>query len=373
MVPAIPPPGEFVIDPSRSEIAFSAKHQFGLGTVHGRFALRSGTIDLADPATASRVAAVADAGSFASGGGTRDRKVLSATFLDAARHPDIGFASTGAEVDAAGTWQLHGTLSARGVAAPVVFTVIKAQTSDDELTLTATATVDRYAHGITALKGLAGRYLRLTATIRAQRTPSRPAPAAPHSEGQHHVSTPKIGIILGSTRPGRNGKAVADWILDQAGARTAAEYELVDLLDFPLPHLDEAIPPSMGQYQGEHTKAWAAKIAEFDGFIFVSPEYNHSTSGVLKNAIDYLYAEWNNKAAAFVSYGALGGARAIEHLRAIASELQIAHVRQQLSFSLFTDFENFSVFKPADLHNASATTLFDQLEAWTVALKTVRG
>lgn len=376
MVTAVPPPGEFVIDPSRSEIAFSAKHQFGLGTVHGGFALRSGTIDLAEPATGSRVAAVADAGSFASGSGPRDQKVLSATFLDVARHPDISFASTSAAVDAAGTWQLHGVLTARGVAAPVVFTVIEAQTSDDELALTATATVDRYAHGITALKGLAGRYLRLTATIRAQRTPpppSRPASAVPHSEGQHQVSTPKIGVILGSTRPGRNGKAVADWVLDQAGARTAAEYELVDLADFPLPHLDEAMPPSMGQYQGEHTKAWAAKIAEFDGFIFVSPEYNHSTSGVLKNAIDYLYGEWNNKAAAFVSYGALGGSRAIEHLRAIASELQIAHVRQQLSFSLFTDFENFSVFKPADLHDAAAVTLFDQLEAWTVALKTVRG
>ncbi|WP_034272627.1 NAD(P)H-dependent oxidoreductase [Actinospica robiniae] len=186
------------------------------------------------------------------------------------------------------------------------------------------------------------------------------------------MSTPKIGVILGSTRPGRNGKQVADWILDRASARIAAEYELIDLLDYPLPHLDEAVPPSMGQYQGEHTKLWAAKIAEFDGFIFVSPEYNHSTSGVLKNAIDYLYAEWNNKAAAFVSYGSLGGARAIEHLRAIASELQIAHVRQQLSFSLFTDFENFSIFKPAGQHDAAATALFDQLESWTAALKTVR-
>jgi NAD(P)H-dependent FMN reductase len=117
----------------------------------------------------------------------------------------------------------------------------------------------------------------------------------------------KIAIILGSTRPGRNGKAVADWVTAKAASRTAADYELVDLIDHPLPHIDEAIPPSVGQYAGEHTKAWAETIGAFDGFIFVSPEYNHSTSGVLKNAIDYLYAEWNNKAAAFVSYGALGG------------------------------------------------------------------
>ncbi|OZC73596.1 NADPH-dependent FMN reductase [Rhodococcus sp. 06-462-5] len=183
----------------------------------------------------------------------------------------------------------------------------------------------------------------------------------------------KIAVILGSTRPGRNGKAVADWVLAQATGRTSADYALVDLLDFPLPHLDEAAPASMGQYANGHTKAWAAEIAKYDGFIFVTPEYNHSTSGVLKNAIDYLYAEWNNKAAGFVSYGGLGGARAIEHLRGIASELQIAHVRQQLSFSFFTDFENFSTFAPEPRHGAGAGVLFDQVESWAGALKTVRG
>lgn len=186
------------------------------------------------------------------------------------------------------------------------------------------------------------------------------------------MSELKIAVILGSTRPGRRGKAVADWVLEQAATRSDASYELVDLVDYPLPHLDEAVPPSMGAYAGDHTKAWAAKIAGYDAFVFVSPEYNHSTSGVLKNAIDYLYREWNNKAAAFVSYGSLGGARAIEHLRGIASELQIAHVRTQLSFSLFTDFENFSVFKPGPQHTTGATAMFDQLESWATALKTVR-
>jgi NAD(P)H-dependent FMN reductase len=186
------------------------------------------------------------------------------------------------------------------------------------------------------------------------------------------MSDLRIAVILGSTRPGRNGKPVADWVLEQAAGRSAT-YELVDLADFPLPHLDEAVPPSAGQYANDHTKAWAAKIAKYDGFVFVSPEYNHSTSGVLKNAIDYLYAEWNNKAAAFVSYGSLGGARAIEHLRAISSELQIAHVRQQLSFSLFTDFENFSTFAPGPQHTDAAQAMFGQLEAWAGALKPLRG
>ncbi|GAA3080498.1 NAD(P)H-dependent FMN reductase [Kribbella aluminosa] len=186
------------------------------------------------------------------------------------------------------------------------------------------------------------------------------------------MSDLKIAVILGSTRPGRNGKAVADWILTQAQQRSGATYELIDLLDYPLPHLDEAVPPAAGQYAGEHTKAWAATIAAYDGFVFVTPEYNHSTSGVLKNAIDYLYAEWNNKAAGFVSYGSLGGARAIEHLRAISAELQIADVRQQLSFSLFTDFENFSTFKPGPQYAEQAAVLFDQLESWAAALQQVR-
>jgi NAD(P)H-dependent FMN reductase len=182
----------------------------------------------------------------------------------------------------------------------------------------------------------------------------------------------RIGIILGSTRPNRNGEQVAKWVYDIAAQRTDAEFELVDLRDYPLPHLDEPLPPSMGQYQNDHTKDWAAKIASFDGFVFVTPEYNHSTSGVLKNAIDYLYAEWNNKAAGFVSYGAVGGARAAEHLRLVAGELQMADVRQQVALSLLTEFENFSVFKPGDYNRAALDTLLDQVIAWSTALAPLR-
>jgi NAD(P)H-dependent FMN reductase len=181
-----------------------------------------------------------------------------------------------------------------------------------------------------------------------------------------------IGIILGSTRPGRNGAQVASWVLDIAQRREDAEFELVDLADYPLPHLDEPIPPSLGQYQNDHTKEWAAKIASFDGFVMVTPEYNHSTSGVLKNAIDYLYAEWNNKAVGFVSYGAVGGARAAEHLRLVAAELQMADVRQQVALSLLTEFENFRVFKPGDYNLAALTTLLDQVVAWSNALAPLR-
>jgi NAD(P)H-dependent FMN reductase len=170
----------------------------------------------------------------------------------------------------------------------------------------------------------------------------------------------RIGVILGSTRPNRNGEQVARWVLDVVSQRRDAEFELVDLRDYPLPHLDEPLPPSMGQYQNAHTQQWAAKIASFDGFVMVTPEYNHGTSGVLKNAIDYLYAEWNNKAVGFVSYGAVGGARAAEHLRLVAAELQMADVRQQVALPFFTEFENFSVFTPSEFSVQSLSTLLDQ-------------
>lgn len=183
----------------------------------------------------------------------------------------------------------------------------------------------------------------------------------------------KIGIIVGSTRPGRKALAVAEWVLGIASKRGDANYEIIDIADYGLPLLDEAMPPSRGQYALEHTKRWAAKIAELDGFVFVTPEYNHSTSGALKNAIDFIYAEWNNKAAGFVGYGSMGGSRAIEHLRGIMAECQVATVRNQTMLSLFTDFENFTTFKPADMQEGSVSAMLDQLVAWTGAMKTLRG
>jgi NAD(P)H-dependent FMN reductase len=182
----------------------------------------------------------------------------------------------------------------------------------------------------------------------------------------------KIAIILGSTRPNRNGEAVAKWVCEVAKTRSDAESELVDIKDFNLPLLDEPVPPSMGQYSKPHTKAWAAKIGSFDAYVFVTPEYNHGTSGALKNAIDFLFAEWNNKAAGFVSYGSAGGARAVEHLRLILAEVQMATVRNQVLLSLFTDFENFSVFKPGPTKVQSVNDMLDQVIAWGGALRTLR-
>jgi NAD(P)H-dependent FMN reductase len=182
----------------------------------------------------------------------------------------------------------------------------------------------------------------------------------------------RIAIIIGSTRPGRNGEAVAKWVYEIAQKRSDAEFELVDIKDFNLPLLDEPVPPSLGQYSKEHTKVWAAKVDSFDAYVFVTPEYNHGTSAALKNAIDFLFAEWNNKAAGFVSYGGAGGARAVEQLRLVVAEVQIATVRNQVLLSMFTDFENFSVFKPAPQQDQSVNAMLDQVIAWGGALKTLR-
>jgi NAD(P)H-dependent FMN reductase len=127
-----------------------------------------------------------------------------------------------------------------------------------------------------------------------------------------------------------------------------------------------------GQYTHDHTRAWSAKIASFDAFVFVTPEYNHGTCAALKNAIDYLYQEWTNKAAGFIGYGGTMGARAVESLRLVLAELQVATVRTQVGISLFTDFEDFSAFKPAPTHERTLNTMLDQVIAWGGALKGLR-
>lgn len=183
----------------------------------------------------------------------------------------------------------------------------------------------------------------------------------------------RIAIITGSTRPGRNNEAVADWVYRIAKQRKDAEFELVDISNYNLPLLNEPMPPVFGQYAHEHTKAWAEKIESFDAYVFVTPEYNHSVSGALKNAIDYLYREWNNKAAGFVSYGGhAGGARAVEHLRLILAEVMVATVRAQVLLSLLTDFENFRTFKPGPHREKELHAMLDQVIAWGGALEGMR-
>lgn len=175
-----------------------------------------------------------------------------------------------------------------------------------------------------------------------------------------------IGIILGSTRQGRVSPQVGNWVKEIADQRGDANYEIVDIKDFHLPFLGEGT----GQEPG--LKAWSEKLSRLDGFVFIVQEYNHSITAVLKNALDSAREEWNNKAAGIVSYGSTGGARAAEHLRGILGELLVADVRVHPTLSLFTDFENFRTFKPADLHINNVHAMLDQTIAWSRALKTIR-
>lgn len=175
----------------------------------------------------------------------------------------------------------------------------------------------------------------------------------------------KIGIILGSSRPGRVSPQVGEWLKEVADQRADAEYEIVDISQFNLLFFGD---PN-GQMQAMR---WAEKINSLDGFIFVTPEYNHSITAVLKNALDSARKEWYNKAAGIVSYGSSGGTRAAEHLRGILSELQVAHVRTHPALSIFTDFENFEIFKPAKLHIKNVHEMLDQVIQWTKALKSIR-
>jgi NAD(P)H-dependent FMN reductase len=188
----------------------------------------------------------------------------------------------------------------------------------------------------------------------------------------------KIAIILGSTRPGRTGAIVAEWFHQLACRRPECEagevvYELVDVADFELPMFDEPVPPAFGQYEHPHTKAWSEAIASFDGYIFVTAEYNHSIPGALKNAIDFLYHEWGDKAAGFVSYGVdANGVRAIEHLRLVMGELRVADVKGIVSLSIFDDFDDNRALTPRAHVPRQVDALLDQLLRWSGAMKTLR-
>ncbi|WP_431027070.1 NADPH-dependent FMN reductase [Lysinibacillus sp. LZ02] len=180
------------------------------------------------------------------------------------------------------------------------------------------------------------------------------------------MTTLNIGIILGSTREGRVSPQVGKWVKALADKRGDANYTIIDIADFKLPLLGEPGVDASG------AAAWSKAINAQDGFIFIAQEYNHSITGALKNALDYLRDEWNNKAAGIVSYGSVGGARATEHLRGILGELLVADVRVHPALSLFTDFENGNVFKPKDVQADSVNQMLDQLIPWSTALKTIR-
>lgn len=191
---------------------------------------------------------------------------------------------------------------------------------------------------------------------------------------EKEINNMKIGIISGSVREGNNATAVSKWVYDFATKRgdEGVEYEIVNLEDYQMPLLGAKVPAEYQDAANAAVKAWSEKMASFDGYIFITPEYNHALGGALKNALDYLNPELNNKAAAMVGYGSLGGARAHENLRIILAELSVATVHTTTNFSLMADFENMSVFKPNEYHAVNANGMLDDLLLWSKAFQTIR-
>jgi NAD(P)H-dependent FMN reductase len=187
-----------------------------------------------------------------------------------------------------------------------------------------------------------------------------------------------ISVIVGSTRQGRFSEKPAQWIFQHLKQRGDIEARMLDLRDFPMPFFDQAVPPaSPGRppYEHEVVKKWTAAIGASDGFIFVTPEYNYGTPAVLKNAIDWVYPEWNRKAAAFVSFGGVGGARSVQQLREVAIELQLAPIRSSVHIpvaTLMAHFHGGDVDKGLAELEMHAKMMIEDLLWWTMALKTAR-
>ena len=186
---------------------------------------------------------------------------------------------------------------------------------------------------------------------------------------------PRIGIVIGTTRQGRFADKPAQWIANLAKQRTDMTFETLDLREYPLPHFDEPLPPAWGPAQNPVAKQWAARIAELDGFIIVTAEYNHGPSGALKNALDYAYNEWIRKPVAYVGYGGVGAARAIVHLREVAAELQMATVRNAVHIGrveFMGMLQQGKTFEDYPHLAEAATAMLDELSWWANALKAAR-
>lgn len=181
-----------------------------------------------------------------------------------------------------------------------------------------------------------------------------------------------IQIIIGSIREGRAAEPIAEWTARNASDRSDFSTELIDLKEWDLPMFALSKGPIMGDYEDELQKRWAAKIAEGDAFLFVTPEYNHGYSSVLKNALDYIYAEWVRKPAGFVSYGGVNGARSVEQLRQVVIELQMAPIREALHIASFWDKLDDNRFQAGDKDLQQLNKVLDELTWWGHALKNAR-
>jgi NAD(P)H-dependent FMN reductase len=189
------------------------------------------------------------------------------------------------------------------------------------------------------------------------------------------MSKLKIGIIISTTRATRFGHKPAEWVKSIAAERSDMAVEILDLRDYPMPFFDEVASNAWVPTTNEVAQRWQKKVAEFDGFVFVTAEYNHGIPAVLKNALDYAYPEWNKKAAAFVGYGAVGGSRAVEQLRLVAAELQLATIRSGVYIQgadFMAALKDGKDLKEITYLQQGVRDMLEQLAWWAQALKTAR-
>jgi NAD(P)H-dependent FMN reductase len=188
------------------------------------------------------------------------------------------------------------------------------------------------------------------------------------------VAKPVLRIIIGSTRPGRVGPSVAAWITEKAIEHGGFDVQVTDLAELNLPMFDEPNHPRLRQYTHQHTWDWSALVDASDAFIFVTPEYNYGFNGALKNAIDYVSGEWNNKAAGIVSYGGVAaGTRATQMLKQVLTALKIMPVPESVNIPFVTQhLDEDKRFKSTELLDASATAMLDELLRWTESLAPLR-
>jgi len=182
----------------------------------------------------------------------------------------------------------------------------------------------------------------------------------------------RISVIVGSIREGRLSLPIANWVMDRIAARAEFAPELLDLADWDLPMFAEPHPPATGRYTGEKQRAWAEAIGAADGYILVTPEYNHGMSAVLKNALDTVYAEWGRKPVAFVAHGTLGGARSVEQLRAVAAALAMAPLGSAVHLQGAAKLREGDRFNAGEIEDRRLSALFQELLWWGNALKAAR-
>jgi NAD(P)H-dependent FMN reductase len=184
---------------------------------------------------------------------------------------------------------------------------------------------------------------------------------------------PTLQVIIGSTRPGRVGEPIGNWVHERAVTHGAFEAELVDLAEVGLPLLDEPNHPSTGQYVHQHTKDWSATVMRADAFVFVFPEYNHGINAALKNAIDFLHREWRYKPAGIVSYGGISaGLRAAQALRPVLSGLKMVPMQESVSIPFVKTLVHDGALLPNDSMERSVVSMLDELARWTGALDELR-